>query len=35
MLNPRHVRPGEPLDFTLDLGRLHVFDKASGKSLRS
>ncbi len=35
MLNPRHVTAGEQLDFTLDLGRLHVFDKASGKSLRS
>jgi len=34
MLNPRVVKPGENLDFTLDLTRLHVFDKASGKSLR-
>jgi multiple sugar transport system ATP-binding protein len=34
MLNPRVVHPGEQLDFTLDLSRLHVFDKASGKSLR-
>ena len=34
MLDPRPVRPGEMLDFTLDLTRLHVFDKASGKSLR-
>jgi multiple sugar transport system ATP-binding protein len=34
MLNPRVVTPGEVLDFTLDVGRLHVFDKASGKSLR-
>jgi multiple sugar transport system ATP-binding protein len=34
MLNPRVVAPGEQLDFTLDLSRLHVFDKASGKSLR-
>jgi|TARA_R110000868_G_scaffold38_27_gene493 multiple sugar transport system ATP-binding protein len=31
MLNPRVVAPGETLDFTLDLTRLHVFDKASGK----
>ncbi len=35
MLNPRVVAPGEVLDFTLDLGRLHIFDKASGKSLRA
>jgi multiple sugar transport system ATP-binding protein len=35
MLNPRAVAPGEMLEFTLDLARLHVFDKASGKSLRS
>jgi multiple sugar transport system ATP-binding protein len=34
MLNPRPVKPGEVLDFVLDLGRLHVFDKVSGKSLR-
>ncbi|MDB5587055.1 MAG: sugar transporter ATPase [Devosia sp.] len=35
MLNPRVVKPGESLDFTLDLTRLHVFDKASGKSVRA
>ena len=34
MLNPRPVKPGETMDFVLDLTRLHVFDKASGKSLR-
>ncbi|HEY0919134.1 ABC transporter ATP-binding protein [Devosia sp.] len=34
MLNPRPVEPGEMLEFTLDLTRLHVFDAASGKSLR-
>ena len=34
MLNPRVVAPGELLEFTLDLARLHVFDKASGRSLR-
>ena len=34
MLNPRPVQPGELLDFTLDLDRLHVFDRASGVSLR-
>jgi len=34
MLNPRPVTPGEQLEFTLDLQRLHVFDKATGKSLR-
>jgi multiple sugar transport system ATP-binding protein len=31
MLNPRPVSPGETLDFTLDLTRLHVFDRASGR----
>jgi multiple sugar transport system ATP-binding protein len=35
MLNPRVVTPDEMLEFTLDLTRLHIFDKASGKSLRS
>ncbi|MET3898738.1 multiple sugar transport system ATP-binding protein [Devosia sp. UYZn731] len=35
MLNPRVVKPGESLDFTLDLTRLHVFDAASGKSVRA
>ncbi len=35
MLNPRVVKPGESLDFTLDLSRLHVFDKTSGKSVRT
>ncbi len=34
MLNPRPVAPGEVLPFTLDLMRLHVFDRASGKTLR-
>jgi multiple sugar transport system ATP-binding protein len=34
MLDPRPVQSGEMLDFTLDLTRLHVFDKTSGKSLR-
>ena len=34
MLNPRPVRAGETMEFTLDLTRLHVFDKASGRSLR-
>jgi multiple sugar transport system ATP-binding protein len=34
MLNPRPVRSGEVLDFVLDLSRLHLFDKASGRSLR-
>jgi multiple sugar transport system ATP-binding protein len=33
MLNPRAVRPGETLEFTLDLSRLHVFDKASGRRM--
>jgi multiple sugar transport system ATP-binding protein len=35
MLNPRPVRAGEVMDFTLDLSRLHLFDKASGRSLRA
>jgi len=34
MLNPRVVTPGEMLEFTLDLARLHVFDAESGRSLR-
>jgi multiple sugar transport system ATP-binding protein len=34
MLNPRVVKAGETLEFTLDLARLHVFDKATGRSLR-
>jgi multiple sugar transport system ATP-binding protein len=34
MLDPRVVAPGETLRFTLDLSRLHVFDKASGRALR-
>ena len=33
MLNPRVVTPGEELEFTLDLTRLHVFDKVSGRSV--
>ena len=33
MLNPRPVQPGEQMTFNLDLSRLHVFDKASGKSV--
>ena len=35
MLNPRPVRTGEVMDFVLDLTRLHIFDKASGRSLRA
>ncbi|HTM78386.1 MAG TPA: sn-glycerol-3-phosphate ABC transporter ATP-binding protein UgpC [Devosia sp.] len=35
MLNPRAVKPGETLEFTLDLTRLHVFDKASERSVRA
>jgi multiple sugar transport system ATP-binding protein len=35
MLSPRPVAPGEALEFTLDLTRLHVFDRASGRSLRN
>lgn len=34
MLNPRPVAPGEQLEFTLDLHRLHVFDKVTGNTLR-
>ncbi len=33
MLNPRVVTPGETLDFTLDLTKLHVFDKTSGRAV--
>ncbi|MCO6051823.1 sn-glycerol-3-phosphate ABC transporter ATP-binding protein UgpC [Mesorhizobium sp. RP14(2022)] len=33
MLNPRVVAPGETLAFELDLGSVHVFDKASGKRI--
>ncbi|MHB1109639.1 MAG: hypothetical protein ACYC3K_16975 [Candidatus Nanopelagicales bacterium] len=29
------VAPGEMLEFTLDLARLHVFDAQSGRSPRS
>ena len=35
MLNPRKVGVNETLNFTLDLTSLHVFDKASGRSLRA
>ncbi|WP_176084886.1 sn-glycerol-3-phosphate ABC transporter ATP-binding protein UgpC [Martelella sp. HB161492] len=35
MLDPRPVSSGETLTFTLDLDRLHVFDQASGRSLRA
>ena len=31
MLNPREVHAGETLEFILDLNRLHVFDRASGR----
>ena len=34
MLNPRPLAAGETVNFTLDLGHLHIFDKASGKTLR-
>ncbi|MQT11775.1 ABC transporter ATP-binding protein [Segnochrobactrum spirostomi] len=33
MLSPRVVVPGETMPFVLDLERLHVFDKASGRSI--
>jgi multiple sugar transport system ATP-binding protein len=33
MLNPRTIAPGETLPFELDLGSVHVFDKASGKRI--
>ncbi|WP_180900046.1 ABC transporter ATP-binding protein [Martelella soudanensis] len=35
MLDPRPLTDGETLTFTLDLDRLHVFDGATGKSLRT
>jgi multiple sugar transport system ATP-binding protein len=31
MLNPREVHAGETLEFILDLSKLHVFDRASGR----
>ncbi len=34
MFNPRPVAPGETLPFLLDLTRCHLFDAASGQSLR-
>ncbi|BCP51861.1 hypothetical protein K32_04780 [Kaistia sp. 32K] len=33
ILNPRPAQPGGRMTFNLDLTRLHVFDKASGKSV--
>ena len=35
VLNPRPVRPGEVREFVRDLSRLHIFDGASGRSLRA
>ncbi|TCT41782.1 ABC transporter ATP-binding protein [Martelella mediterranea] len=35
MLDPRPLKDGEALTFTLDVERLHVFDGESGKSLRA
>jgi len=35
MLDPRPVGIGETLEFLLDIRQLHIFDKASGKSLRA
>lgn len=34
MLNPRMVKPGEVLRFGIALAKCHLFDRASGESLR-
>ena len=34
MLNPRHLRRGEVVEFQFDLSRAHLFDAESGLSLR-
>ena len=34
MLNPRPLRPGDRLTMSLDLSQAHLFDAASGKTLR-
>jgi hypothetical protein len=35
MLNPCHIASGEVLPFRLDLAKAHVFDAATGVSLRT
>jgi multiple sugar transport system ATP-binding protein len=35
MLNPKPLRPGETVSLSLDLSQAHLFDAATGKSLRS
>jgi multiple sugar transport system ATP-binding protein len=34
MLNPKPLRPGEMVDLSLDMSQAHLFDAATGKSLR-
>jgi multiple sugar transport system ATP-binding protein len=34
MLNPKTLRPGDRVDMSFDLSQAHLFDAASGKSLR-
>ena len=35
MLNPRRIAPGETLPMQFDLSQAHLFDAATGASLRS
>jgi multiple sugar transport system ATP-binding protein len=35
MLNPKPLRPGETVNLSLDLSQAHLFDAATGKTLRS
>ncbi len=35
MLNPRPLRPGEPIKLSYDLSQAHLFDAETGKSLRA
>jgi multiple sugar transport system ATP-binding protein len=35
MLNPRNIRPGERVGMSFDLSQAHMFDAASGKTLRT
>jgi multiple sugar transport system ATP-binding protein len=34
MLNPKPLRPGEKIAMSLDLGRAHLFDAGTGRTLR-
>jgi multiple sugar transport system ATP-binding protein len=35
MLNPRTLKAGERIKMSFDLSQAHLFDAASGKTLRS